>query len=73
MKTEEEISRVQAEILSIKRRLEVNVTRRDTGGVNHLTSKLTKAEQYLKTLRRSAAELNRHRGQRDSKKKLMVF
>ena len=73
MKTEEEITRVQGEIISIKQRLEVNVSRRDTGGVNHLTVKLHKAEQYLRTLRQSAAELNRHKGQRDSKKKLMVF
>lgn len=73
MKTEEEITRVQGEIISIKQRLEVNVSRRDTGGVNHLTDKLHKAEQYLRTLRQSAAELNRHKGQRDSKKKLMVF
>ena len=73
MKTEEEITRVQGEIISIKQRLEVNVSRRDTGCVNHLTVKLHIAEQYLRTLRQSAAELNRHKGQRDSKKKLMVF
>lgn len=73
MKTDEEISKVESEILSIKRRIEVNASRKDTGGVSHLTSKLNKAEKYLETLRRSHRELTRHQGQREGRKKLSIF
>ncbi|KAF6028292.1 ZGPAT [Bugula neritina] len=73
MKTEEELSRVEKEIISIKQRLEINVSRRDAGGVKHLTEKLTKAERYLETLTKSYRELHRHKGQREGRKKLSIF
>jgi len=73
MKTEEELSRVEKEIISIKQRLEINVSRRDAGGVKHLTEKLTKAEKYLETLTKSHRELHRHKGQREGRKKLSIF
>ena len=73
MKTDEEVSRVEAEILSIRRRLEANVSRKDAGGISHLRDKLAKAERYLGTLQRSKGELARHQGQRESRKKLTIF
>ena len=73
IKTEEELAKVEKEIISIKQRLEVNISRRDTGGVAHLKEKLAKAEVYLQTLTRSHHELSRHRGQREDRKKLMIF
>ena len=73
IKTEEELARVEKEILSIKQRLEANQSRRDTGGVRHLTDKLHKAEKYRDTLMRSHKELSRHKGQREGRKKLMIF
>jgi len=73
MQTEEEISKVEREILSINQRLEVNMARKDAGGVKHLTEKLNKAQAYLQTLRRSHKEISRHKGQREGRKKLAVF
>ncbi|XP_067948766.1 zinc finger CCCH-type with G patch domain-containing protein-like isoform X2 [Watersipora subatra] len=73
MKTEEEVGKVEREILSIKQRLEANLTRRDAGGIKHLKEKLNRAELYLETLRHSHKELHRHQGKRENKKKLMVF
>lgn len=73
MKTDEEISRVETEILSIERRLEANVSRKDAGGINHLRDKLSKAKHYLETLKHSRGELTRHQNQRDGRKKLAVF
>lgn len=73
IQTEEELAKVEQEILSMKQRLEVNVSRRDAGGIKHLKEKLAQAHKYREALTRSHRELSRHKGQREGRKKLMVF